>query len=723
MRIATKLLVLLLFIALVPLGAATYLTSRSVARLGAQLAGEVEATSIRQAERLMLHTIRELGELMLAEQRSLRLALQTVATAAERTLIHGPAGDQPIYLANEFEAGGDAPGLEIASRQRRRINGADYKMMPISRTAQSVFAVEAVELSAVRDEILRLQGALPAMKLAYAQLDHLVAWQYVALESGIHIAFPGHGYYPANYDPRVRDWYKRAELERQPGWTPPFVDATSGRMIITLSAPLLGPDERFLGVAGLDVAVDDLVGRVRLPENWSRNGDVQIVVPRAVTALDLRELNILNRTPVGDGMPIIARQGLEAGERWDVPPDLETVQPTADEVFAEVLTDLQRTQPAVRRVVCDGHQELWGYITLSPNRAALLARVPADVITAPAEAAKQAVLAQLQAQRTQALTLFGGVVVIVLILSFIGARQVTRPLEALSLAAERIAEGDFETRTIIETHDEIQTVGDAMNNMLPRLREQIRLKRSLAVAMEVQQSLLPKESPIIDGLEAAGASVYCDETGGDYYDFMMFDEPTPGNLGVAIADVTGHGVGSALLMASVRAGLRSHAGQTEDLGALLSRINREIAADSPDDKFITLGYLVFSPQAHTIHWAMAGHDPPLVYDPAADQAWELDVGGIPLGLEEDWVFEQRGPEPYTPGQIFVLGTDGIWEARNEANDMFEKRRLIDVIRQHHQRSAEEICAAVLEAIRAFRGRRSQDDDITLVVIKTLPVAV
>ena len=253
--------------------------------------------------------------------------------------------------------------------------------------------------------------------------------------------------------------------------------------------------------------------------------------------------------------------------------------------------------------------------------------------------------------------------------------------------------------------------------MLPQLRDRIKLKQSLTLAMEVQQHLLPDEPPLNDLLDIAGKSIYCDETGGDYYDFVDLSRINPHTLGVAVGDVTGHGIAAALLMATARSLLRGRADQPGDLGAVLNHMNRHLVDDVPVGKFMTLAIMLFDTDQNHLRWSCAGHDPILIYDTVADTFSELRGGGIPLGIDPTWNFEEFGPQPLVSGQIFVIGTDGIWEARNEKRDMYGKQRLRDTIRATAARSAREISDSITAAVTNFQGTHLQDDDITLVVIK------
>src|SRR5947209_2571445 len=168
--------------------------------------------------------------------------------------------------------------------------------------------------------------------------------------------------------------------------------------------------------------------------------------------------------------------------------------------------------------------------------------------------------------------------------------------------------------------------------MIADLRDRLRLRHSLGVAMEVQQRLLPLGPPRVRGLDVAGHSTYCDETGGDYYDFLVLDRASPDAVLIVLGDVMGHGVAAALVMAGVRAVLRDRVDTAGSLADLMGRLNRLIAADHQGDRFMTMHLSIIDSRSRTMRWASAGHDPALVYDSAADRFEEVGDGDLPLGV-------------------------------------------------------------------------------------------
>ena len=252
-------------------------------------------------------------------------------------------------------------------------------------------------------------------------------------------------------------------------------------------------------------------------------------------------------------------------------------------------------------------------------------------------------------------------------------------------------------------------------------KEHRKVRHSLSLAMEVQQSLLPKENPTVNGLDIAGRSVYCDETGGDYYDFLNGDLHGEGKIKVVVGDVSDHGIPSALLMATARAIIREHASRQMGISKIASDVNRQLYKDVGDSgRFMTMFYAEFDHRNQRMQWLNAGHEPALVYDPEADRFDNLFGGGsLPLGILEEAEYMERQRD-IAVGHIIVIATDGIREARNRYGKMFGQDALQNIIRQNASASSAHMLQAIFTALDLFRQGVKSEDDMTLVVVKVLP---
>ena len=304
-------------------------------------------------------------------------------------------------------------------------------------------------------------------------------------------------------------------------------------------------------------------------------------------------------------------------------------------------------------------------------------------------------------------------------LAFALASAVSRPVQSLIGFMQRVGAGDLEAKAEFGGSREFRRLADALNRMIADLRDRLRLLHSLGVAMEVQRRLLPASAPKVRGLDVAGHSTYCDETGGDYYDFLVLDKAAPDQVLVALGDVMGHGVAAALVMAGVRAVLRDRAVAAGDLAELMGRLNNFIAADHGGDRFMTMHLSVIDSKAGTMRWVSAGHDPVIVFDPADNGFTEVGEGDLPLGVMEDTQYREQTSPALRPGQILFIGTDGVWEMPDATGEQYGKGRLREVIRECAARPAAEIARSVRERLTAFRGDVKSVDDVTFVVVKVL----
>lgn len=292
-------------------------------------------------------------------------------------------------------------------------------------------------------------------------------------------------------------------------------------------------------------------------------------------------------------------------------------------------------------------------------------------------------------------------------------------LDRVRATLESLGAGELGDRIEPLALGELDCIGEGVNKLAHELQTQKMRQESLGLARQVQQALLPQRLPAVSGAELAVVCDYCDETGGDYYDFVDLQDDA--GVAVLVGDGTGHGVPAALLMAGIRAVVRGRRPAATDLAGFLQGVNRDVCAQIPEGKFMTLLVLALERRPDgrpALHWASAGHDAALLFDPVAGRFLELAGEDLPLGVEASWSFSQRGREsPLARGEVVVIGTDGIWEMRSAAGRMFGKDSLQRVVRKHFNESAEGIGAALMEALRQHRGEARAQDDVTFVVIK------
>ncbi|MFO0875984.1 MAG: SpoIIE family protein phosphatase [Gemmataceae bacterium] len=242
------------------------------------------------------------------------------------------------------------------------------------------------------------------------------------------------------------------------------------------------------------------------------------------------------------------------------------------------------------------------------------------------------------------------------------------------------------------------------------------LRQSLAVAAQVQRSMLPKAPTSLIGLEVAGRMIPCDAVGGDYLDYLTGEEFAGHGFGVAVGDVSGHGPGAALLMTAARACLRMRATRPGRLGDIVTDMNRHLVADLGDvERFMTFYLLEVLPD--TVSWVSAGHEPALLVDPASGTVTDLEGDGTILGISAEMTYNEHQAPFHTPGQVVALCTDGITEAWSASGEQFGRERLKDSLLRHACLPAHLILEGVMRDVLNFSGNAPQQDDLTLVVLK------
>lgn len=259
---------------------------------------------------------------------------------------------------------------------------------------------------------------------------------------------------------------------------------------------------------------------------------------------------------------------------------------------------------------------------------------------------------------------------------------------------------------------EIRKHGDAA---LREQRQVERLEHELGVARSIQQSLLPTVVPQIEGFEIAGWNQPADQTGGDYYDWYTLPD---GKLLVALADVTGHGIGPALLAADCRAYARSNfSSGGNGLLSAMERLNSLLSDDLQEGRFVTFVAAVCSPGDPRVQLLSAGHGPLFLYFQKEDRFDEQGAQGLPLGISPTLISEPPLTVELNPGDMLVLATDGFFEWANAQGEQFKTRRLEETIRRSREKPAREIISILYRAVVEFSDGTTQQDDLTAIVIK------
>jgi serine phosphatase RsbU (regulator of sigma subunit) len=496
------------------------------------------------------------------------------------------------------------------------------------------------------------------------------------------------------YDPRTRPFYRKAKEKGELVWLPPYLFFGSGVPGISCAAPVL-KNGRLRGVLSVDFdlnALSDFVATL-VPSEHSR---VFLFTPEQVLL----------------AYPNQHALGTEQGEPGRLLSLADVREPLVDAFRRNLRPEYARTAGG----------DTFHFFEFRHDGAEYLASTTAfhvgdDLVwVVGAVAPKEDFLAGVWRSQMVALMVAAAALIVAVMLAATLARRVSGPVQALIGFMQRVGAGDLEARADFGGSREFRQLSEALNRMIADLRDRLRLRHSLDVAMEVQQRLLPRRPPEVRGLDIAGHSTYCDETGGDYYDFLTLDTPAPDSVLIALGDVMGHGVAAALVMAGARAVLRDRAG-AGGLAELVSRLNRMLAADLESSRFMTMHLAVINGRDRIYRWVSAGHDAAIVYDPATGRFEENSAGDLPLGIMDESTYEEHTCGPLRTGQVIVVGTDGVWEMPNAAGEQFGKPRLRDIIRSAAAGTAEQLAQEIRDQLARFRGDCRPVDDVTFVVIK------
>lgn len=704
MAIRNKLLILLLSVSLIPL--AVYFTldisfSRIVRN---RIQKALRSTLEERARSRLVETIDNYEKTLKISAQAVRYGLRHYAEQVERSLWSvNISSEQPssarylITLSSE--------DISREAKKYQFVNSSDNQKRAMDFESQLVFPSNNKSQSPLWSQ---LQQLTKICKDIYAINPESKLWIYTVLTEGTVALYPSPGFQPysAEYDLRQQPWYINARINKQ--LTPTLrVEPLTGKTVMTVAIPFFEQDGSFAGVIALDIDLSSMLDRMHIPEEWWEGAWKLLIRLPEEKELEVDESNVICCSSF-----LESRDGPGKPSRL-----LDICDPNHIRTMIE---NSSSGKAGFMRQPYNGVDSLWVYGSSERGGGFPILVVPYQRIIEQANDAQQILFRDNVRTIQFATFLIFIVIVTAVVLAVMRARKLTVPIIHLADAAGKLAQGDFDIKVNISTNDELQQLGDIFNRTGPKLKAMEKMQRSLELARAIQQNLLPKTTPKLEGFELSGLCKYCDETGGDYYDFIELTESGPGKMGIALGDVTGHGIGAALLMATARSILRSNAARYgTDLTQLFEVMNRNLESDTDYDKFITLFYGVLDAKKKSLIWASGGHDPALWYHSINSKIEELPNTGLPVGVMEDASFEQGGPVLLETGDIIVVGTDGIWEAQNDSGVMFGKERLYKTIIRESDKPAAAICSRVIDNVINFSASTPQIDDITLVVIKSV----
>ena len=700
MKLRWKYFLVLVTASLVPLLTVTWISQNASRRLGKTISEKAQHNLTETISQEMVSATRSYANLINLGGFASEQVLRRLAARAELALALPPPEDTKIYYAADFDDPRSAPGDMAPSENHPiRTNGGVVSYKQISRQHPNFLLAPGTSKTDTALDIARFTRLSATLKSIGHHYQDGLYWVYASLENGIHISYPGHGGYPTGYDPRLRPWYKMAKKSNTVSWLP-VVDATTGQLTLTVSMPFRRPDGSLAGVAAMDLKVKYALAESETAARWSRQMSSFVVGVEKNPGLNKDKIWVLS----SQNNSTVTGSNLEE--------KLFSQHPEIEALFHLI----KNKKSGYLDMTYKGVDSLVAYAAMIAGQYFVII-VPKSVVMTLPEEVGQMFVGFAREQTTITSVAVGLALFLVGIVAFFTSRISTGHILTLIDAWKQLAKGDFSVRLKPRMKDERDLLIHAFNEIVPKFEEHMRMSKALGLAQEVQQSLLPQSDPSFPGFDIAGKSIYCDETGGDYYDFIKTNLDNQAGLAVVVGDVSGHGVSSALLMATARALIMLRARMPGEAAGVINDVNRYLSRDTAQTgNFMTFFYCELTRGKSEVRWVRAGHDPALVYDPATDTFDELKGQGMALGLDKTFEYESF-QRRLNSGQVIVIGTDGIWEMHNRAGEMFGKETLMEIIRHNHTASSRQIVGAVTDALERFRDDETPEDDITLVVIK------
>jgi serine phosphatase RsbU (regulator of sigma subunit) len=301
-------------------------------------------------------------------------------------------------------------------------------------------------------------------------------------------------------------------------------------------------------------------------------------------------------------------------------------------------------------------------------------------------------------------------VVLVIVAVFFGnsGKSVAPPI-----AGQTFANGAALTVALLVSRRWKRTVTAEWTERRASAREQIRMRDELRYARELQLSMLPERAPALDWADICSVSIPASEVGGDYYDYFV----APDHMALVCGDVAGHGMASGLVLAALRGGFALLRDTLRDPAHVLERLHDVVTQTTRRRMLVTISIVLLDRVARRVIIASAGH-PPVLVRRANGLVEAIELYAPPLGVRLPLNVPQR-EFAYDTGDVFVLHSDGIYEARNASDESYGFERLQRVVSENGDQTAETIRDAILSDVATFRGAVEQDDDMTIVVCRML----
>ena len=495
-------------------------------------------------------------------------------------------------------------------------------------------------------------------------------------------------------------WWHAPKNTGRGGWTDPFFDEGAGNVLMVTYSTPFSRDGRFRGVTTVDIKLSQL--RESIGQAIVSDRPFAILTSKGQYVYSANESWIMSRTVF---------EVAEAEGRPDI---------------AEVATHVVSGQSGVMSVhgwstSTDGWERTddtqWiFYAPIASTGWSLAAVVP-----------ESEALAGVRARMTFAAGALALTLALIIGCIWFASGLITRPIVKLQSKVLEIAGGNLDARVEgITGRDEVSQLAQSFNKMTADLRTHVdhlaaeranreKVERDLDLAREIQRGLLPKTEPNTPGFEIAGWNQAADQTGGDYFDWLELPD---GRTIITLADVTGHGIGPALIVAVCRAYMRASAGSGAiELAEAVGRVNDLLHEDIPEGRFVTAVVCIVDPERSRMSMVSAGQAPLLFYDAVSGAVHNWDADDLPLGIMSGVTFDTPRNVDFASGDVLVLTTDGFFEWANPRGEQYGTTRMVDFLKANHALAPQAFIDELYKAVLVHAEGTEQGDDLTAVVIR------
>ena len=710
MKLRWKTFIVLFCAGVLPLGLFVFFSANSTSKAIDAISSATKEKVSQEIEHSILRSAATFAMLLQQTRRGLEYAVLDLAQEASHTLDASKNVEdipQAPYYPNDFTDPGRAPaGLDKLPGYAVH-NDSQSKNLLVSMQHPVVFLPG--NSSGINMKLAaELQCLTPALRQLRDVFGKVVLWVNIMLRDGPSLSFPGHALNEQSIDPNKAYELARLNPWRKLNWSMPVMDPQTRQVVLKVSRAFVTENTGKEGAVSVDARLESVFRIEDINESW-------------INFVHCFFVSIPLDKP--DELIIQAERFAGPRQLWIKPAKRKVLKSEDQEAFGEFMQKIRHNTAGSANMPYNGVSSIWAYAKFDQDTR-LVFIAPGSVAFSLPNRVDSIFRQFTSAQRYS--ILFSSVLALALALgtAFVVARTFDRHLRIIVDAWRRLAAGDFNVRIRLPYYnDERGQLFESFNETVPRLAESVRMSQDLSLAQQVQHQLMPHHVPELPGIDLDGLSFSCVETGGDYYDYFMRNEieETPGNkLAVVVGDVSGHGAGPAMLMVTARAFVRQRARHKGTPVEVVADVNRLLSHDVRDSgQFMTLFFLELDPDSLDFTWVRAGHEPAFLYDTATDSFEELGGRGISLGIIGSYRYRELHGR-LKPGQIVIIGTDGIWEARNSQKNMYGKERFKECIRKHAHSTSRDIIHAVLVELETFTGSLDFEDDVTMVVLKVQP---